>query len=153
VLAPLGYLGYLGWLVYHLGRLDAYFYLQREAWRITFDGGTDILRAMGDVLTMASPLSLYMVTLVIVLLVLLFLDRYPLPVLLHPLISFVFVVGAAGSYYGKGRYLTPVFTLLLPAAAGLAGARRRTQMVVLVLLAVVSGWYGVYLTLTWHRSP
>ncbi|SDZ37937.1 hypothetical protein SAMN05444365_11217 [Micromonospora pattaloongensis] len=156
-LAPLGYLGYLAWLAQHLGRPDAYFHLQREAWHITFDGGADTLRVMGEVLTGDSPLSFYMVTLVIVvaiaLMLLLVLHRYPLPLVAYSLASVVFVFGAAGSYYGKGRYLMPVFTLLLPAAVGLAGARRRTQVVVLILLALVSGWYGAYLTLVWHRSP
>lgn len=156
-LAPLGYLGYLAWVGHRLGRIDGYFYVQREAWGITFDGGADTVRAMQQVLTEPQRLHLYTVTLMIglaiTLTVLLFLDRYPLPVLVYSLVSVLFVLGAAGAYSGKGRYLMPVFTLLLPVASGLVAARRRTQVIVLMFLVLAAGWYGAYLTLDWPASP
>lgn len=156
-LAPLGYLGYLTFVGIRLGRVDGYFYVQREAWGITFDGGANTISAMNDVLTEPQLLAFYTVTLLIglaiALTVLLLLDRYPLPVLVFSVVSVVFVLGAAGAYYGKGRYLMPVFTLLLPVATALAAARRRTQVVVLTFLVLASGWYAAYLTLDWRWSP
>ncbi|GAA3732577.1 glycosyltransferase family 39 protein [Plantactinospora mayteni] len=156
-LAPLGYLGYLTFVGLRLGRLDGYFYVQRESWGNTFDGGADTISAMNEVLTKPQLLAFYMVTLLIgiaiMLTVLLLLDRYPLPVLAFSVVSVAFVLGTAGAYYGKGRYLMPVFTLLLPVATALAAARRRTQVVVLTFLVLTSGWYAAYLTLDWRWSP
>ncbi len=156
-LAPLGYLGYLGWVGHRLGRLDGYFQAQRETWGITFDGGADTYHAIAKTLTEPATLAVYMVTLVIALAIAFFamtvLDRDPLPLVVFSAVSLAFVFGAAGSYHGKGRYLLPVFALLLPAATGLAGARPRTRIIVLILLAVISGWYGAYLTLDWRSSP
>jgi hypothetical protein len=80
-------------------------------------------------------------------------ERYPLPVVVFTLVSVIFVLGTGGAYHGKGRYLMPVFTLLLPVATGLAAARRRTQVVVLVMLTLAAAWYGAYLTLDWTLSP
>lgn len=157
-LAPLGYLGYLGWVGERLGRLDGYFYMQKTAWQIVFDGGATTLQTVKDVLTTRESLNFYVITflllLAIVLLVKLFVDRYPLPILLYSLLSVIFVIGAGGpAFYGKGRYLLPVFTLLLPIAAGLASARRSTRILVFCLLAAVSGWYGAYLLTIWRSSP
>ncbi|MEO3926543.1 hypothetical protein ABGB07_22140 [Micromonosporaceae bacterium B7E4] len=156
-MAPLGYLGYLAWVGHRLDRIDGYFHVQRASWNMNFDGGVDTIRTMNEVLTKPQQLALYTVTLLIALAVtltvLLCLDRYPLPVLAFTIVSIIFVLGAAGGYHGKGRYLMPVFTLLLPVAVALANARRRTQVVVLVFLTLASAWYGAYLTLDWHASP
>jgi hypothetical protein len=157
VLAPIGYLGYLGFVGLRLGRLDGYFYLQRESWTVTFDFGADTVRAMTEVLTQPNRLAFYMVTALVVLSialsVLVVMERYPLPVVVFTLVSVIFVLGTGGAYHGKGRYLMPVFTLLLPVATGLAAARRRTQVVVLVMLTLAAAWYGAYLTLDWTLSP
>ena len=66
----------------------------------------------------------------------------------------LFVIGAGGpAFHGKGRYLLPAFTLLLPVAAALARARLSTRILVLCLLAAISGWYGAYLLTVWLSSP
>ena len=59
----------------------------------------------------------------------------------------------AGAYEGKGRYLVPVFTLLLPIAAALAAAKTSTKVVVLTFVACLSALYGTFLTLAWTYSP
>ena len=51
------------------------------------------------------------------------------------------------------RHLLPTFPLLLPVAYALVAARRSTVIVVFVLLAAFSTWYGVYLCLMWGHSP
>ncbi|MEV0717605.1 hypothetical protein [Asanoa sp. NPDC050611] len=156
-LAPLGYLGYLTFVGLRLGRLDGYFYVQGEGWHVAWDWGRDTLDVIWRVTTVPERLEMYAITLLILLsvalLVLIFVERYPLPLLVYSLVSVVFVLGAGGSYHSKGRQLMPVFTLLLPIAMGLTSARRRTQIVVMVVLAVISGWFGAYLTLVWAASP
>lgn len=157
LLAPLGYAGYLVWVGQRLGRLDGYVYMQRTAWGIRFDGGVDTARTLGRVLTEPVALQFYVVTLVIVLslalLLALITDRYPLPIVAYSAVTMLFVLGAGGAYYGKGRYLVPAFTLLLPVATALAAAGPRRRAGVLVLMALGSGWYGSYLFMVWTASP
>ena len=158
VLAPLGYLGYLWWVGERLGRLDGYFYMMKTAWQVEFDGGAATWRAVRDVLTKPESLNFYVITallaVAVVLLIKLFLDRYPLAILAYTALTVLFVIGAGGpAFYGKGRYLLPAFTLLLPVAAALARARLSTRILVLCLLAAISGWYGAYLLTVWLSSP
>ncbi len=157
LVAPLGYIGYIAWVGHRLGRLDGYFYIQKNAWHITFDGGADTSRTLGTVLTKAEPLSLYVsvvvVAIAIALLVLAFLDRQPWPLLVYALTMIVLALGVSQYFWAKGRYLIPAFTLLIPVAIGLAKTRPRTMIVVLALLALISAWYGVYLSLVWKSSP
>jgi hypothetical protein len=157
IVAPLGYAGYLGWVGLRLGRPDGYFMAQREAWSVTFDGGAFTYHQLVLVLTKAQRLQLTVVTvllgLAVLLLVLSIVDRHPLPLVVYSLVSLVLVIGAAGAYYGKGRYLVPVFTLLLPVAIGMSRARASTRWIVLAFLACVAAWYGAYLTLIWTASP
>jgi hypothetical protein len=80
-------------------------------------------------------------------------DRYPLPVLVYTVVTFVVLFATAGGFHGKGRYLVPVFTLLLPIAVGLARARLRNTVAVFVALGLVSAWYGTYLSFVWPASP
>ncbi|RKN45453.1 glycosyltransferase family 39 protein [Micromonospora endolithica] len=157
LLAPLGYLGYLAWIGQRLGRVDAYFHMQSTTWKIGFDGGVDTFATFRQVLTEAVPLSFYTSTLLMaiaaVLVVLLVLDRYPLPVVVYSLTFLILTVGTEEYYWAKGRYLVPAFTLLLPVALALGKARPRTRILVLGLLALISAWYGTYLSLIWTASP
>jgi hypothetical protein len=158
VLAPLGYLGYLWWVGERLGRLDGYFYMMKTAWQVEFDGGAATWQTVRDVLTKPQSLNFYVITallaVAVVLLVKLFLDRYPLAILAYTALTVLFVIGAGGpAFYGKGRYLLPAFTLLLPVAAALARARLSTRILVLCLLTAISGWYGAYLLTVWLSSP
>ena len=157
IVAPLGYVGYLGWAGLRLGRVDGYFVAQREAWDVSFDGGAFTFDQLTPILTKPQSLQYIVVTallgLAVLLLVLSIVDRHPLPLVIYSAVSLVFVIGAAGAYYGKGRYLVPVFTLLLPVAIGMSRARASTRWLVLAFLACASAWYGVYLTLIWAASP
>ena len=157
-LAPLGYLGYLGWVGARLGRWDGYFYMQKESWRVSFDGGRDTYRVVAQVLThRGEQLAFYMIIFSIfaslVLLALLIAQRPPLPIVVYTVVTLVFLAGAAGGQQGKARYLIPVFTLLLPVAVGLAKALTSTKVIVLVSMALGSAWYGTYLALVWKSSP
>jgi hypothetical protein len=157
-MAPLGFVGYVAWIGDRLGRLDGYTYMQREAWGVYFDGGRHTLQATKEVLTergeqLAFYVIVFSVAVALLLLVLLLLDRYPLPVTAYAVISMFFILGAAGGFQGKARYLVAVFPLLLPVAVGLAKAAVHTRVVTLVFLALSSAWYGTYLSLVWKWSP
>jgi hypothetical protein len=156
-LAPLGYLGYLAWVGDRLGRLDGYFYLQEEAWGMRLDGGGETVEVIGQAFTEPLRLAFYGVTVVVLLAVLLFVVtivlRHPLPLVIYSAVTMAVVLSTAGGFHGKGRYLIPAFALLLPVATGLARTWVWVRVVVLAALAVVSGWYGAYLTLVWTLSP
>ncbi|MFI6330249.1 hypothetical protein ACIBBG_18355 [Micromonospora chersina] len=156
-LSPLGYLGYLAWVGHRLGRLDGYFYMQKKTWLIGFDGGVYTVRTLDQVLSEPSRLAFYMSALVMavaaMLIVLLAVHRHPLPVVVYSLVFWLVTVGTSGYFYSKGRYLVPAFTVLLPIAMALGRARRRTQVTVLTLLVLISGYYGAYLCLIWRSSP
>jgi hypothetical protein len=157
LLAPLGYLGYLWWVGDRLGRLDAYVHFQREAWRIYFDGGAETVEIVRQTLTGPLRLAFYGVTVMLLLGVLLFavslVMRQPLPLVVYSAATLVIVLGTAGGFHGKGRYMLPAVPLFLPLAAGLARAWVPIRVLVLLILAAVSGWYGAYLTLEWTLSP
>ena len=122
-----------------------------------FDGGVDTVSFIAWNLTHDVGLQHYVVTLMLVLAIILFAllvsDRYPLPVLVYTGVTFVVLVATAGGFHGKGRYLVPVFTLLLPIAVGLARVRLRSTVAVFVALGLVSAWYGTYLSFVWLASP
>jgi hypothetical protein len=157
VVAPLGYLGYLAWVAVKLGRVDGYLYIQKNAWNLSFDGGQDTARTFRDVLTRGQSLSYYSSALVIVvaiaLLVLSLLDRQPPALLVYSFVMIVMTVGSEHYFWAKGRYMIPAFPLLLPIAVGLARSRPRTTVVVMVLLTLISAWYGTYQSLIWTHSP
>jgi hypothetical protein len=157
VLAPLGYLGYLGWVGLRLGRVDGYFYALAESWQFTSDGGVSTAHRIVHVLTRPHDLQNVMSVLVlaafVALAILTIAHRHPLPLVVYSLVSLAVVFTMSGYFYAKGRYLLPVFTVLLPIAFGLADARRSTRWVVLGFLACASAWYGTYLCLVWTWSP
>jgi hypothetical protein len=109
------------------------------------------------VLSGPQELGFYVTTLVVLaalaLLVLLALHRAPWPLVVYAAVMFAAVVGVQGYYHTTARHLLPAFPLLLPVAYALAAARRSTVIVVFVLLAALSTWYGVYLCLIWGHSP
>ncbi|GAA1881621.1 glycosyltransferase family 39 protein [Asanoa iriomotensis] len=157
-LAPLGYVGYLAWVGARLGRADGYFYMQKEGWNVSFDGGPDTVRTVYQVLTQRGEmLAFYVIVfsmfVAVVLAALLLVQRPPLPIVVYTVVMLVFLAGAAGGQQGKARYLIPVFTLLIPVAVGLSKALTSTKVIVLVALALGSAWYGTYLALVWKWSP
>ena len=155
-IAPLGHVAYLAWVGDRVGRWDGYFYMQREGWNNALST-TRNLGIVERLLTEPRQPTAFYITLILLgtavaLVALQAIDRFPLPVVLYSAISVVFVI-LAGAYEGKGRYLVPVFTLLLPIAAALAAAKTSTKVVVLTFVACLSAWYGTYLTLAWTYSP
>lgn len=154
-LAPLGLLAYVGWVGLRLGRADGYLRVQ-DAWGSSFDGGEFTVRTMTYVATHRNmSIALYMVTVVLLvgLALLLMAHAQPWPLWVYSLTILLLTAGTDGYYHSKGRLMLPAFTLLLPAAQGLAKARTRSLVVTLLLLTVVGAWFGGYLRLIWHASP
>ena len=146
------------WVAHALGRVDGWFFMQRDGWRLRFDGGSGTLHTLvNQVLLKATQLELYEVTAILVasiaLVVLLAFLRPPWPLLAYAAGLLVLTIGGAGYYHSKSRFLLPAFPLLLPIAVALGSARLRTAAVVLPALALGSAWYGGYLLLLWNASP
>jgi hypothetical protein len=157
LLAPLGWLGYVAWVGYRVGRADGYLYVQKSGWQVSYDFGRYTLTNLIYTLTHQRQFGFYATTVVLVmtlaLLVLLVIDRTAWPLVVYTVVMIVAVVGYTGFYHVKARHLLPAFPLLLPIAYGLAAARLSRVVVVFLLLASASAWYGTYLCLIWRGSP
>jgi hypothetical protein len=159
VLAPLGVLGYWTWCAVALGRPDAWFWMQHEAWRSELDFGRTTVEMVRATVTTPQPFAIYLTTIVLGLAVMLaavlVLDRrWPLVVVAFGVAMIAVVALEGGGYYhAKARFLLPAFVLLIPVAMALVKASRTTRYVVLVTMAGLSAWYGGYLMLVWTRSP
>jgi hypothetical protein len=156
-LAPLGFLGYVVWVGHRLGRADGYFYVQRDAWKMSYDTGAYTLRTMHDMLVKAEPVA-YVVTTIVVLiaialLALLVTGRVPWPLAVYSAVVVAMAFFGDSYYHAKARLLMPAFPLLLPIAYALARSRRPTLVVALTTLTVISAGYGTYLALAWPYSP
>lgn len=158
-LAPLGWLGYVAWVGSRSGGPLGYFTVQR-GWGSRFDFGVSELHFVRRVLTDqgTAPNFGYAMSVVVLLvavpaLVLLVLDRPPLPVLVYSLLLVVIAVGGSGYYASRPRFLLPAFPLLLPAALAMTRARLRTATTVVAALAGVSFVYGVYLPFYASTAP
>jgi hypothetical protein len=157
-LAPLGLVGYLAWVALRLHRWDGYFFVQDQAWRMSFDGGVRTVRVLGRVITSEMPLPLVVTSAVVaagvVLLIVGIGERLPYPLLIYAGLVLVLVIGAGDYYESKARLLLPAFPLLLPAAYGITRSRNpAVAPAVLLGLTVLSALYGVYLCLVWTSSP
>ncbi|WP_436524239.1 hypothetical protein [Actinoplanes sp. HUAS TT8] len=155
--APIGFVGYFAWVGHRLGRADGYFYVQNEAWKMSYDFGQFTIKTTHTLLTKPSALALYVVALVVLvaiaLLVVLATDRAPWQLTVYSAAILAMSFFGDSYYNSKARLLIPAFPLLLPIAAGLAKGRRTVAVVVIALLTVVSAGYGVYLSLVWTASP
>ncbi|MFD9393389.1 hypothetical protein ACFWBB_22495 [Streptomyces sp. NPDC060000] len=152
--APLGLLTYVTWVGLSMGDLTAYFTLQREGWAHYFDFGSytfDVLAdtAVGrhDYLFAFSVPDLLGVQLVLALpfLIALMLRRKPPLVLVaYTLASVITVLGTQQMFGNTGRYLLPVFPLLLAPAAALSRLKWPSLAVFFGTAALASGWYAHY---------
>ncbi|MFI2208839.1 hypothetical protein [Streptomyces sp. NPDC020141] len=159
VTAPLGWLAYVAWVGLRVGRWDGYFAVQR-LWKNEWDGGRATLLELRQQLLYAgrTPLFLLLVSAVLIVSAVLFLlclaDRQPLPLLVFTGVLLLVVLGSAGVYFPRARFLLPGFPLLLPAARALAAARSPAAVgVVLAAATLLSAWAGAHMLLVWHGPP
>ncbi|MEU5160629.1 hypothetical protein AB0G74_13605 [Streptomyces sp. NPDC020875] len=158
VLAPLGWLGFVGWVGARVGRVDGYFAVQR-LWKNEWDGGRATLLELRQQLVYETRPQLFSLAvsaclvLAVVLYVLTLTDRQPLVLLVFTGSLLVVVLGSAGVYFPRARFLLPAFPLLLPLAVSLARARRAPLVVVLVSAVLLSTWLSAYMLLVWPGPP
>ncbi|MEU3602890.1 hypothetical protein ABZ714_29905 [Streptomyces sp. NPDC006798] len=158
VLAPLGWLGFVGWVGARVGRVDGYFAVQR-LWKNEWDGGRATLLELRQQLVYETRPQLFSLAvsaclvLAVVSYVLTLTDRQPLVLLVFTGVLLVVVLGSAGVYFPRARFLLPAFPLLLPLAVTLARARRAPLVVVLVSAVLLSTWLSAYMLLVWPGPP
>lgn len=158
LLAPLGWCAYVGWVGLRLGRWDGYFAVQR-LWHNQLDGGAQTLRRMRELLAYDSTPELFLVVVTLTLLAgaalfaLSVWDRQPLPLLVFTGVLLAIVLGSAGVYFPRARFLLPAFPLLLPLALHLSRASRRYRALALTAAVLGSAYFGAYMALVWPSAP
>ncbi len=156
--APLWWL-YIG---VHVGRLDAWFAVQDEIWGSRWDWGASVVglghklfiqevRYSGDAVFVIT-LTFALLILAVVLLMEAVARRVWWPLLVYAVVLLLLTLGSAGFINSKPRFLVPIFPLLVPLAMALAGAARRVQVMVGLLVTVASAWFGAFLLVVWQYS-
>ena len=103
--------------------------MQRQGWDSTFDGGVATVKFGLDVLaTGRSVLEIVTIAVLLVAIALVVISirqRVAWPLVLYGTLVLAMDLGANGLMNSKARLLLPAFTLLIPAAIGLAKRRAR----------------------------
>jgi hypothetical protein len=154
VAAPLGLLTYIAWVGWSMGDLTAYFTLQREGWAHYFDFGKYTLDVLGNTavghnnylfaFSVPDLLGVQIVLALPFLIALMLRKRPPLVLVAYTLASVVTVLGTQQMFGNTGRYLLPVFPLLLAPAAAMSRLKWPSLGVFFATEAVASGWYAHY---------
>lgn len=145
------------WVAVRADRWDGWFAVQEAFWGSRFDGGISVFTLAGNVVRGESEPGVAMMSLATVLcllaavglLALAVRSRVWWPLLVYTAISLGMVIGSAGYFSSKLRFLVPMFVLAFPLARWLAG-RSRPMHVIAVLAAVVATTVsGTWLLLSW----
>ncbi|WP_340376814.1 glycosyltransferase family 39 protein [Streptomyces sp. SS7] len=154
VAAPLGLLTYVAWVGLSMGDLTAYFTLQREGWAHYFDFGKYTLDVLGNTavghnaylfaFSVPDLLCVQIVLALPFLIALMLRKRPPLVLVAYALASIVTVLGTQQMFGNTGRYLLPVFPLLLAPAAALSRLKWPSLAVFFATASLASGWYAHY---------
>jgi len=145
------------WVGVRADRWDGWFAAQEAFWGSQFDGGAATLILVEDVIlgdTRAGSelLSLAVVCALltaVVLLILAIRGRVWWPLLVYGGVSLVMIIGGAGYFSSKLRFLVPLFVLAFPLARWLS-ARSRAIRTLVILAAVAGGTAsGTWMLLSW----
>ncbi|MCX5368617.1 hypothetical protein [Streptomyces sp. NBC_00103] len=152
--APLGLLTYITWVGLSMGDLTAYFTLQREGWAHYFDFGSYTLDVLGNTaigrhnylfaFSVPDLLGVQLVLALPFLIALMLRKKPPLVLVAYTLASVITVLGTQQMFGNTGRYLLPVFPLLLAPAAALSRLKWPSLAVLFGTAALASGWYAHY---------
>lgn len=148
-LAPLGWLSYIIFVALREGGPFAYFDVQ-AGWNNRIDGGVSLASFVADqfgrnVFAGLGLCAAFAFLFCVVSLCVRQRPRQPLPVIVYCVALVVISLIGSGYFGSRPRLMMPAFPLLLPAAAALAGARRRALPVVVVgAAALASGGYGAF---------
>jgi hypothetical protein len=154
--SPLGFLAYVGWVGAQVGSVTGYFEVQAQ-WNKSPDLGQAAARQIWVMLSGPIPWVGVLVLLAYVLVLALFAwsaVRFPVAALVAYGAGNVYLaLFGTGYFNSRPRLLVPAFVLLLPIAVGLARARRRVTVSVLVGLTLVSAAYGGYMLVVGQAPP
>ncbi|MBN1171138.1 MAG: glycosyltransferase family 39 protein, partial [Micromonosporaceae bacterium] len=151
-LAPLGYLGYVLFAGYRLGSPTGFFHLQRYSWDSYFDYGRSSSEVLRLIILGRDPYNapIFLFTGIVIigvaaLIVLAAMNRTPWVLVVFAAVIFIGSLGSHAHISSMGRHLLPAFPALIVPALALSRARTRSVVLVLILLAGLSGWYGGWL--------
>jgi hypothetical protein len=150
LLAPLGLLGYLAYVAVATRRLDGWFLIEKHFFHMRFDWGISTLRVI--VHTFLDAPSTGRILVVLAFVAALGLTAWSLtervPIYLHAytiVVAFMAFTASANWMSSKPRFILPAFLLALPMARLLAPVRNAVLVPLMVVLTVVSTWFGLYL--------
>jgi hypothetical protein len=149
LLAPLGLVGYLGYAAWEMGRLDGWFWVEKNA-HLSVDWGRGMVQTVEHAImrgpTPEAALTLLVVAAAVTLAACSLTERIPAALHAYTLVV-VLTALVTGSFYigSKPRFLLPAVLLGLPLARLLAPARTWVLVPLMVVLAAASTWFGLYL--------
>jgi hypothetical protein len=151
IAATVGAAAVPAWWLYiglRLGRLDAWFAIQQQAWSTHFDGGHATTAVLVGLFTHPitwTDLGIFLLLLLgILMTVTVVTERVWLPLAVYGLTVVAMTLGADGIVGVKARYLTVAIALFVPAAVGLTKTRRTTAAAVLSAYTLMGVWYGTH---------
>jgi hypothetical protein len=139
-------------------RLDGWFWIENHTCHMVFDWGVSTLRVIKSTFINAPSVALVLVVLTIIAAVMLPLwsltERIPVYLHVYTLAVVVMAVTTSANWIGsKPRFLLPALLLALPVARLLAPLRIAVLAGLIVVLTVLSTWFGLYLHLVARWVP
>jgi len=153
LVAPCGLGGYLLWLGIRLHNLDAWFISQRaQGWQSSFDFGRTTLQVISGVAALHTAwpgtpyvfVAAFLLVCVGLALTMALNRRTPLAVSGWTWLGILLTLGTSGPWISKARFILPYFPLLVPVAAIAGQASRRNQIIALIVVVLLSGWWSAY---------
>ena len=150
LLAPLGLLGYWAYVALDTHRLNGWFLIEKYLSHMRFDWGTSTVRTI--IHTFLDVPSTSRLLVVLAFAAALGLTAWSLterlPIYLHAYtitVALMAFTTSANWMSSKPRFILPAFLLALPVARLLAPVRTAVLVPLLVVLTVLSTWFGLYL--------
>lgn len=158
LIAPLGLLGYWGYVAWVSGRLDGWFWIERQTCHIYFDAGRGTLRLGWNAIMNGPSAPIGLVLLLLAAAVALIAwsaaERLPAALNAYTIAIVVIAIGVSANWVGaKPRLLLPAVLLGLPLARLLAPLRGWLLWPLVALMAAASTWFGLYLLLIARWAP
>jgi hypothetical protein len=158
MLAPLGLLGYLVYVALATHRLDGWFWIENHTCHMTFDWGVSTLRVMKRVFLDTPSVPQVLVVLAIAAAALLALwsltERIPIYLTVYTVLVVIMGLTTSANWISsKPRFLLPALLLALPVARLLAPLRNSVLIPLVLVLTVLSTWFGLYLLVIIGWAP
>ncbi len=158
LVAPLGLVGYWGYVAWASGRLDGWFWIERQTCHIYFDEGRGTLRLLWNSImdgpSAPNGLVLLLLAAAIALIVWSRAERLTGALNAYTIAIVVIAIGISANWVGaKPRLLLPALLLGLPLARLLAPLRGWLVWPLVAVMAVASTWFGLYLLVIAGWAP